>query len=220
MSDKLNQEVIVNMDDDDTEVASHEPLIKVAISDDTNIEDESEALLVDTTPDDGGISEIEESTPVPGTCCYLPRLILSKINQFDQKLSSYIFKWSPGKFFDLLMAIPCLAFSYFGFPLWIVVYIFIMKSYLYGYCVLISIVVTQIMKRCFKRTRPNISELGQRWFYLSFEDVSAEHSFPSGDTSQSAVFGVTLGISVDYYYYFALFCVTPFGALGRIYFGR
>jgi len=118
------------------------------------------------------------------------------------------------------IAVPCLAFSYFGFPLWIVLYVVIMQSYLYALCVLVSIVVTQIMKRCFKRPRPRLSDLGARWFYLQFEDVSAEHSFPSGDTAQAAVFSVTLGYSIDEYYWLGMACVVPFVALGRVYFGR
>lgn len=72
------------------------------------------------------------------------------------------------------------------------------------------------MKRCFKRKRPKISDLGERWFYLQFEDVSANHSFPSGDTAQAAVFAVTLGYTVDYWYFLGIVTIVPYAALGMI----
>eukprot|EP01084_Bolivina_argentea_P110810 197799_1 len=225
MSDKLNQQIKIDMDDDTEPIDQNAPLIKIsAIDDSTIIDEESEALLDDNTHDDGGITDVDDgeydNNSICAKFCYIPRLFCLQIDRIDKKLSSYIFKFSGGKILDVFIAIGCLAFSYFGFPLWIVIYIIIMQSYLYALCVLVSIVVTQIMKRCIKRSRPKISDLGQRWFYLSFEDVSTEHSFPSGDTSQSAVFAVTLGYSLDSDYFYLLFCVTPFVALGRIYFGR
>jgi len=153
-------------------------------------------------------------------CCKCCMPCLNRLDALDKKMSNYIFKSSPGKVMDVIIAIGCLAFSYFGFPLWIVLYVVIYESYLYALCVLVSIVVTQIMKRCFKRKRPKLSDVGERWFYLQFEDVSANHSFPSGDTAQAAVFAVTLGYTVDYWYFFGLITIVPYAALGRIYFGR
>jgi len=153
-------------------------------------------------------------------CCRPCKPCIDRMDALDKKLSGYIFRASPGKVMDVIIAIGCLSFSYFGFPLWIVLYVVIYESYLYALCVLVSIVVTQIFKRCFKRPRPKLSELGHRWFYLQFEDVSAHHSFPSGDTAQAAVFAVTLGYTVDSWYFLGLFTVVPYAALGRIYFGR
>ena len=210
MADSEKKELV-----SDKNKASHE-------DDDIEPIDQSSPLIKVSTPDDEDhniqqVMEEEVSDSRCAQCCYIPKLILSKMDAIDKKLSSYIFKWSPGKFFDCLISIPCLAFSYFGFPVWIIIYIIIMQSYLYALCVLVSIVVTQIMKRAIKRPRPKLSELGERWFYLGFEDVSAEHSFPSGDTSQSAVFCVTLGYSIDHYYFLGLAFITPLVALGMIY---
>ena len=196
-----------NLDNEEV-IDDHAPLIKLNDTNDDGDNDDIEQAMLAT--------DVESSTTssCASKCCYYPKLFISFLDRIDKKLSSYIFKWSPGKILDVLIAIPCLAFSYFGFPLWIIIYIIIMQSYLYALCVLVSIVVTQIMKRCIKRSRPKLSDLGERWFYLSFEDVSTEHSFPSGDTSQSAVFAVTLGYSISEYYFLGLFCVTPFVALG------
>eukprot|EP00484_Ammonia_sp_Unknown_P021103 CAMPEP_0197036290 /NCGR_PEP_ID=MMETSP1384-20130603/13846_1 /TAXON_ID=29189 /ORGANISM="Ammonia sp." /LENGTH=250 /DNA_ID=CAMNT_0042466457 /DNA_START=31 /DNA_END=783 /DNA_ORIENTATION=+ len=191
-------------DDDDHIADQHSPLIE------TNHDEARDRDHVDS---DDIPQEVDAAQSTYKQC-------LARMDKLDKKLSSYIFRWSPGKVMDVLITIPCLAFSYFGFPVWIVIYIIILESFLYAICVLVSIVVTQIMKRCFKRRRPKISDLGQRWFYLAFEDVSAEHSFPSGDTSQSAVFAVTLGYSINKYYFLGLLCVTPLVALGRVYFGR
>ena len=56
--------------------------------------------------------------------------------------------------------------------------------------------------------------LGERWFYLQFEDVSSNHSFPSGDTAQAAVFAVTLGYTVSYWYFLGIITIVPYAALG------
>ena len=194
--------------DPDNALSDHAPLIKLNDTNTDGDNDDTEQTM---------LTEESSTSSCWGSCCYYPKKFISLLDRADKKLSSYIFKWSPGKVLDVLIAIPCLAFSYFGFPLWIIVYIIIMQSYLYALCVLVSIVVTQIMKRCIKRSRPKLSDLGERWFYLGFEDVSAEHSFPSGDTSQSAVFAVTLGYSISEYYFLGLVCVTPFVALGMLY---
>eukprot|EP01083_Nonionella_stella_P066347 174666_1 len=183
MADKLNQQISVHRDSDD-QADQSEPLISVVDYDSASSHEDDLVL------DNGSISHRPQR-------CYCLKLIGNKLNQWDKTLSSYIFRSSPGKCVDVLMAFPCLAFSYFGFPLWIVLYVIIMESYLYALCVLVSIVVTQIMKRCIKRNRPQKADLGERWFYLEFEDVSPAHSFPSGDTSQSAVFAVTLGYSLN-----------------------
>eukprot|EP01083_Nonionella_stella_P222153 793048_1 len=189
MADKLNQQISVHRDSDD-QADQSEPLISVVEYDSASSHDDDIAL------DNGSITRRQR--------CHCLKLIGNKLNKWDKTLSSYIFRASPGKCVDVLMAFPCLAFSYFGFPLWIVLYVIIMQSYLYALCVLVSIVVTQIMKRCIKRNRPKKDDLGHRWFYLEFEDVSPEHSFPSGDTSQSAVFAVTLGYSLNPIYFFGL----------------
>ena len=194
----------------DLEEATKE--IKIDLDDDN---EEQQEPLISTEDNTSDINEEANSyCACDNACCRCFKSTISKMDALDKKLSSYIFRWSPGKVIDCLIAIPCLAFSYFGFPLWIVIYIIIMESYLYALCVLVSIVVTQILKRTIKRKRPKASDLGNRWFYLSFEDSNANHSFPSGDTAQSAVFSVTLGYSISKYYFLGIFIITPLVGLG------
>lgn len=210
-ADQASQEQeLISKNEDNEPMDDHAPLIKLNNPTDDGDNDDIEQTMLSS-------EESSTTSSCWGSCCYYPKLFISLLDRIDKKLSSYIFKWSPGKILDVLIAIPCLAFSYFGFPLWIIVYIIIMQSYLYALCVLVSIVVTQIMKRFIKRSRPKVSDLGERWFYLGFEDVSTEHSFPSGDTSQSAVFAVTLGYSISEYYFLGLVCIVPFVALGMYY---
>merc|ERR1719295_2425129 len=225
---KLPEQVTADMADAtmDSENEMNVKEVNLQIQDKDQDEQQSQPLIKTPPPEqrDATMEEMhlreQQDVGCCERCCKCCMPCLNKLDAVDKKLSNYIFKSSPGKVMDVIIAIGCLAFSYFGFPLWIVLYVVIMQSYLYALCVLVSIVVTQIMKRCFKRPRPRMGDLGVRWFYLQFEDVSAEHSFPSGDTAQAAVFSVTLGYSIDEYYWLGMACVVPFVALGRVYYGR
>ena len=127
-SQRQPQEVNLQIQDEQ----QSQPLIKTPPPD---LQDETEEELRRIQEQDVGCCE---------KCCSPCMPCINRLDKLDKKLSGYIFKSSPGKVMDVIIAIGCLAFSYFGFPLWIVLYVVIYESYLYALCVLVSIVVTQV----------------------------------------------------------------------------
>lgn len=164
--------------------------------------------------------------------------LLARFQVIDLRVSALIFRWSPNKFMEGILAIGCLLFSMFGLLLWVPLWLLFVphpfafkdSSFVYPITVGVCWASYALIKALTQRERPKREFLGGRGLQLDFEHVDANHSCPSGDTAQAVVFVVVFwsevsshggsALSTDYWADLALLLVPMWVALGRVYFGR
>ena len=84
----------------------------------------------------------------------------SNLDNLDKRLSAYIFEFEPnqdtfcGLIIDLISFIGGFSFTYFCLPFYVILYIILFRSYVYGIVVLFNLIVTHILKSIFCRKRP------------------------------------------------------------------
>jgi len=156
--------------------------------------------------------------------CEIPTLITLKINKYLKKLdeldkiySDKIHKLSFG-YWDYLMVIPGTIFGVFAVPLFCLYYLKIINKNeipIYPYCVLFTVINTELLKILIGRNRPLHKQLGKK--LINLRKVHNSGSMPSGDVAQASVTAMTM----IYHGYSSLwlFVLVPFGTFGRVYFG-
>jgi membrane-associated phospholipid phosphatase len=119
-----------------------------------------------------------------------------------------------------------MAFSMFLLPVYLLLVLVLAPlSFFLRYisCMGSTLLVVSVLKHAVSRKRPNkASLLGHRSFHMSWERLDDDQSFPSGDTSQSAVAMtfIFLHFSLSGAFVFPFFLVCVLVAFGRVYYGR
>merc|ERR1711907_576880 len=119
------------------------------------------------------------------------RIYWPKLYYIDLYLSKKIFNFSAGKT-EYLILLGASLFGHKFMPLVIFVSIYILglnEGLFLAFCSIFTVLLTQIGKYSFERSRPNPSLLnGTRLFYI--RENFQNPSFPSGDSAQSACFSM------------------------------